>query len=83
MQLSPDRLRVSREEIEAAYEQLDKAVHRAIEQAVHNVRTFHERQMPHEQWFTQVAPGVMAGEKITPISSVGLYVPRGKGLSPR
>ena len=82
VQLSPDRLRVSREEIEAAYEQLDKAVHRAIEQAVHNVRTFHERQMPHEQWFTQVAPGVMAGEKITPISSVGLYVPRGKGAFP-
>ncbi len=82
VQLSPDRLRVSREEIEAAYEQLDKAVHRAIEQAVHNVRTFHERQMPHEQWFTQMAPGVMAGEKITPISSVGLYVPRGKGAFP-
>jgi histidinol dehydrogenase len=82
VQLSPDRLCVSREEIEAAYEQLDKAVHRAIEQAIHNVRTFHERQMPHEQWFTQVAPGVMAGEKITPISSVGLYVPRGKGAFP-
>ena len=38
--------------------------------------------MPHEQWFTEVAPGVMAGEKITPISSVGLYVPRGKGAFP-
>jgi histidinol dehydrogenase len=38
--------------------------------------------MPHEQWFTQIAPGVMAGEKITPISSVGLYVPRGKGAFP-
>jgi histidinol dehydrogenase len=82
VQLRPDRLRVSREEIAAAHEQLDKAVHHAIEQAVHNVRLFHERQMPHEQWFTQVAPGVMAGEKITPISSVGLYVPRGKGAFP-
>src|SRR5437879_492133 len=82
VRLSPDRLRVSREEIEQAHDQLDSAVHRAIEQAVHNVRTFHERQMPHEQWFTQVAPGVMAGEKITPISSVGLYVPRGKGAFP-
>jgi len=82
VQLKPDRLRVSHEEIEQAHEQLDSAVHRAIEQALHNVRTFHERQMPHEQWFTQVAPGVMAGEKITPISSVGLYVPRGKGAFP-
>ncbi len=82
VQLKPDRLRVSRKEIEQAHEQLDRAVHGAIEQAVHNVRTFHERQMPHEQWFTQIAPGVMAGEKITPISSVGLYVPRGKGAFP-
>ena len=82
VQLKPDRLRVSRKEIEQAHDQLDRAVHRAIEQAIHNVRTFHERQMPHEQWFTQVAPGVVAGEKITPISSVGLYVPRGKGAFP-
>src|SRR5437588_1792503 len=82
VQLKPDRLRVSREEIEQAHELLDSAVHRAIEQVVHNVRTFHERKMPHEQWFTKVAPGVMAGEKITPISSVGLYVPRGKGAFP-
>ena len=45
--LSPDRLRVSREEIEQAHQQLDRTVHHAIEQAVHNVRTFHQRQMPH------------------------------------
>src|SRR6266566_6488173 len=82
VQLSPDQLRVSREEIEHAHQVLDPAVRQAIEQAIRNVRTFHERQMPHEQWFTQVAPGVMAGEKITPISSVGLYVPRGKGAFP-
>src|SRR5437764_11767455 len=82
VQLAPDRLRVSREEIEQAYQMLDTAVRGAIEHAIRNVRTFHERQMPHEQWFAQVAPGVMAGEKITPISSVGLYVPRGKGAFP-
>lgn len=82
VQLSPDRLRVSREEIERAYQMLEPSVRQAIEQAIHNVRIFHERQMPHEQWFTQVSPGVMAGEKITPITSVGLYVPRGKGAFP-
>src|SRR5260370_37069525 len=62
VQLNPDRLRVSRKEIEQAHEQLDRAVHGAIEQAVHNVRTFPERQMPHERWFTHIAPLVMAGE---------------------
>src|SRR5689334_4117349 len=58
VQLVPERLRVSQAEIERAHGLLDKAVYAAIEQAIHNVRTFHQRQLPHEQWFTQVAPGV-------------------------
>lgn len=82
VQLDIDQLRVSRAEIELAHSQLDSSVRAALEHAIHNIRTFHQRQLPHEQWFTQVAPGVIAGEKITPISSVGLYVPRGKGAFP-
>ena len=82
VQLGVDQLRVSRAEIEQAHSQLDSSVRAALEHAIHNIRTFHQRQLPHEQWFTQVAPGVIAGEKITPISSVGLYVPRGKGVFP-
>ncbi len=82
VQLGVDQLRVSRAEIEQAHSQLDSSVRAALEHAIHNIRTFHQRQLPHEQWFTQVAPGVIAGEKITPISSVGLYVPRGKGAFP-
>ena len=82
VQLSMGQLRVSRAEIDEAHQILDPQIRAALEQAIHNVRTFHEQQMPHEQWFTQVAPGVMAGEKITPITSVGLYVPRGKGSFP-
>src|SRR5216684_1738176 len=82
VQLSPDRLRVGPGEIEQAHKVLDPKVRAAIEHAIHNVRAFHEKQMPHELWFTEVEPGVMAGEKITPITSVGLYVPRGKGAFP-
>jgi len=82
VQLSSDRLRVSRDEVEEAYRSLDPSVRNAIEHAIHNVRTFHEKQMPNALWFTEVEPGVMAGEKISPITSVGLYVPRGKGAFP-
>ncbi len=82
VELTPDKLRVSRAEIEHAHKTLDKEVYSALKHAIHNVHTLHAQQMPHEQWMTQVAPGVMAGEKITPISSVGLYVPRGKGAFP-
>ncbi len=82
VQLTPDRLRVSQAEIERAHDLLEKDVHDAIAQAIRNVRIYHQRQMPHEQWWTEIAPGIMAGEKITPITSVGLYVPRGKGAFP-
>ncbi len=80
--LEASRLRVSREEIEEAHARLEQPVRSALERAIANVRRFHEKQMPHEQWFTEVAPGVVAGEQITPITSVGLYVPRGKGSFP-
>ena len=82
VQLSPDRMRIGPDEFEQAHRVLDPKVRAAIEHAIHNVRAFHEKQMPHELWFTEVEPGVMAGEKVTPISSVGLYVPRGKGAFP-
>ena len=82
VQLDPAKLRVSREEIEEAHVKLDPAVREALELAIENVSSFHARQMTHEQWFTEVAPGVVAGEQITPITSVGLYVPRGKGSFP-
>lgn len=82
VQLDQARLRVSREEIAEAHVKLDPRVKQAIEYAIKNVRSFHEKQMPHEQWFTEVTPGVMVGEQITPITSVGLYVPRGKGSFP-
>lgn len=82
VQLDTTRLRVTREEIEEAHAKLDPSVRQALEYAIANVRGFHVKQMPHEQWFTEVAPGVIAGEQITPITSIGLYVPRGKGSFP-
>src|SRR5574340_444548 len=82
VQLSPERLLVGKDEIEQAHRLLDSSVREAIEHAIRNVRTFHERQMPQELLFTEVEPGVIAGEKVTPITSVGLYVPRGKGAFP-
>ncbi len=82
IKLTPERFRVSREEIERAHSELDGDMYAAIKHAIHNVRTFHEQQMPPQQTFTQVAPGVMIGEKVTPISSVALCVPGRKGIFP-
>lgn len=61
---------------------LSKDIIEAIELAHSNIRRFHEEQMPEPMFFKEVAPGMLAGEKVTPVASVGLYVPRGKGAFP-
>ena len=82
VKLSPDRLKVTQEEIEEGYARLDEKVRGAIEYAAKNIKNFHEKQIPEEMWFTEVDKGLMVGEKTTPIADVCLYVPRGKGSFP-
>lgn len=54
----------------------------AISFAAANIRRFHELQKPEEMWMKDVRPGVLAGERVTPIPSVACYIPRGKGSFP-
>lgn len=75
-------LRAKPEDFTKARETLEDDVIAAIEDAHANIRTFHEEQMPEQMWFKEVQPGIMAGEKVSPVASVGLYVPRGKGAFP-
>lgn len=79
---SANMLRATAGDFEAARSAVHPDVVRAIQDAHENIRRFHEEQMPEQMWFTQVRPGVMAGEKVTPVTSAGLYVPRGKGAFP-
>lgn len=82
VELTQERLKVTAEEIEAAYARLDAGTREAIEYAAGNIRRYHEKQMPDDMWFTHVDKGLMVGEKVTPIVDVCLYVPRGKGSFP-
>lgn len=75
-------LKAQPEDFAIARKQLTPEIITAIEKAHDNIRRFHEEQMPEPMWFTEVKPGIMAGEKITPVTSAGLYVPRGKGAFP-
>ncbi len=79
---SADMLKATPEDFAAARARLDPKIIAAIKAAYTNIKRFHEAQMPEPMWFTEVQPGIMAGEKVTPIASVGLYVPRGKGAFP-
>lgn len=80
--LSQKGLRVSESEIKAAKARLEPEVKHAIDISYQNIKTFHERQMPEEIWFTEVGPGLMCGEKVSPIESCVLYVPRGTAAYP-
>lgn len=75
-------LKATSDDFQRAYESVGPEVVDAIKQGHDNIRRFHTEQMPEPMWFMDVAPGIMAGEKITPVASAGLYVPRGKGAFP-
>ncbi len=77
-------LKVSEEEFETARRKIDPALKAAIDRNAGNVRKFHEEQMRRVEshWMIELEPGVFAGEQVTPVSSIGLYVPGGKNLYP-
>ena len=80
--VSADRLKATEAEFEAAFRAVDSAVIEAIRFAVRNIRAFHEEQRPEPMWLKEIRPGAFAGDRFTPIPSVALYVPRGKGAFP-
>jgi histidinol dehydrogenase len=75
-------LAVQENEFEEAEKALAEDVKQAIRFCAGNVRICHERQLPQPMTLNEVQPGVYAGERVTPISSVAMYAPRGKGSFP-
>ncbi len=80
--LSAADLKVSEEEVRRAYEQVSPETLDAFRQSARNVRAFQERSMPEGMWLTEIVEGVLVGQRVTSIESVGLYVPGGKGDYP-
>lgn len=80
--VKPSNFKAGKKDFDAAEKKLPAKIKKAIEKAAENVRKYHEKQMPEPLWLTEVEAGVFAGEKITPVASCGLYVPRGKGSFP-
>jgi histidinol dehydrogenase len=80
--IDPSQFRVSPEEMDRAVKELPDDLREAIELSISNIRKFHERQIEPPFWEIEISPGIIAGEKVLPIASVGLYVPRGKGSFP-
>ena len=79
--LTPDQLRVSADEIDAAT--VSDEVDRALDDAIAHCRAFNERQLARlGAWDFEPEPGLRVGEKLSPIASVGLFVPSGKASYP-
>ncbi|HNX09381.1 MAG TPA: histidinol dehydrogenase [Methanothrix sp.] len=77
-----DDLRVSEEEIDAAYDLVDERLREALAEAADNIYHFHNQQKDRELWMSEVAPGVSVGQKVVPLDSVGAYVPGGRASYP-
>ena len=75
-------IKVTPAEFDDAFRKVDADVIKSIEFGVENIRIFHEEQKPEAMWLKEIRPGAFAGDRFTPISSVALYVPRGKGSFP-
>ncbi|WP_165987031.1 histidinol dehydrogenase [Streptomyces sp. YIM 98790] len=80
--LTVEGLKATEEEFAEAERLIEPSLRSAIEQAVENIRAHHEAQLPTMTWMKEHSPGVISGERILPIASAALYVPRGKGSFP-
>ncbi len=79
--ISAENVRVTKEEIEAAYQAVDPELVNVIRKAITNIRVYHEKQRQYS-WFDSTPDGTILGQKITPIERAGVYVPGGKAAYP-
>ncbi len=80
-ELTAKTLRVTREEIDAAYKELDPALVEVMRRAADNIRSYHEKQKQNS-WISTREDGVILGQKVTPIDVSGCYVPGGRAVYP-
>ena len=76
-----DALEVTEEEMEAALASVDEDFVRSVEYAADNISEFHRRQLQ-QSWFTTRDDGAITGQRFTPLSRVGIYVPGGRAQYP-
>ena len=71
---------VTEEEIAEAYEQVDTTLLAVIRKSLVNIKKYHEKQVQNS-WFT-TEDGIILGQKVTALATVGVYVPGGKAVYP-
>ena len=77
----PDSLLVPESALEEALDNLEDDLFLVLQQAADNIMQFHERQKTESQ-FDFSADGSILGWKVTPVDSVGIYIPGGRAAYP-
>lgn len=79
--IGKENIRVTGEEIAEAYELVDPKLLDVIRKALVNIRDYHAKQKQYS-WFDSDESGIILGQKVTPLHTVGVYVPGGKAVYP-
>lgn len=76
-----NKLEISKNEIEEAYNNIDKDLLESLKSAAYNIEKFHKEEIPKE-WEVEITEGVVAGQIVRAINSVGCYIPGGRAIYP-
>ena len=76
-----ETLLVSQEEIQEAFAAVEPEFLSILRQAAENIRNFHSKQV-RNSFVIADKPGIVLGQKVTPIEKVGVYVPGGTAAYP-
>lgn len=80
-EITADNVKVTQEEIDYAYTQVNPELLDVIRKAKKNIWEYHEKQKQYS-WFDSKPNGTLLGQKVTALASVGVYVPGGKAVYP-
>lgn len=79
--INAGNIKVTAEEIEEAYTKTDQKLIEIIRKALANIKEYHQKQIRYS-WFDSKPDGTILGQKVTPLSRAGVYVPGGKAAYP-
>ncbi|MCM1161226.1 MAG: histidinol dehydrogenase [Roseburia sp.] len=80
-QITKDTIRVTEAEFEEALGEMDEEFLQVMRRSAKNIEDYHQKQK-RNSWFDAKEDGTILGQKITPIDTVGVYVPGGKAAYP-
>lgn len=79
--LDENTIKVTTKEIEEAYSLVEPNFIEVIKKAALNIKDYHNKQKQYS-WFDSEPNGIILGQKVSAIQSVGVYVPGGKAAYP-